>query len=53
MSTNPKTILGNNKNGVTQIQKSTQLVDLRKELRQNIQIKELVSMREEIELLQC
>ena len=53
MSTNLKIILGNRKNGVTQIQKSIQLVDSKKELRQDIQTKELVSMREEIELLQC
>ena len=53
MSINLKIILSNNKNGVIQTQKNTQLVDLKRELRQNIQTKELVFMREETELLQC
>jgi len=49
----PETTRDNRKHGVNQIQKNTQHVDLRRELRQNTQAKEHVYMREETKHLQC
>ena len=42
---NQDNIQNNNKNGVIQIQKNTQHVDLKKELLQSIQRKKLVFMK--------